>query len=196
MRMFRKEKFPQENGGVNVHTAEDEAMINRVGDEGSRGMVAENDNSVSQYGNGPKGAARVLIAARTLFPCLPDEAALDFLMDVFEEKMRQPAENENKSVMLASLYEDEKRLKKIIPDFSVSKAFENEEFKRLVLDEGKDLFTAYEMLNPSLGKEQNGIIDEVGNTAYASVPGSSTSDITTASDEEFKKYIKSILEEE
>ncbi len=196
MRMFKREKYPAQDEGINLNATNGGNLMQGRDVVNTEAAVAGND-VMMPYKSKPRGAARVLIAARTLFPGMPnDDAALDLLMDVFEEKMRPLSESVNSQNIPASLYEDEKRLKQIIPGFSVSKAFENEEFKRLVLGEGMDLFTAYEKLNPTFGGEKVGIIDEVGSTAYASTPGSSSSDITSLSDEEFKRYIKRIQEEE
>lgn len=196
MKMFKRDKYQQEAEGMNVNTTNADNGMMTEETEAPIAVTAD-DNMRTPYKSKPRGAARVLIAARTLFPGVTDnEVALDLFMDLFDEKMRMPAENSNAQERLALLYEEEKRLKKIIPEFSISKAFENEEFKRLVLEEGNDLFTAYEKLNLSFARDKQGMIDEVGSTAYASTPGSKAVNVEKASEEEFKRYIRSILEEE
>ena len=211
MRMFRKGRYPQDTDIMQTNGYPD-AMANMPleNEKAEAGKLNDNikapDNMVNMPYTKPNpktglsGAARVLITAKRLFPDAPYDVALDLMMDEFENKKAQPAmgmrDTKETQNVLMSLYEDEGKIKKIIPGFSVAKALENEEFKRLVLNEGMDLFSAYEKINAIRKAENGGLIDEVGDSAYASTPGSADYDITSLSEEDFNRYIKKILDDE
>lgn len=208
MRMFKKGRYPQDADNMSGNIYPD-AVVNASSEKGTTeaGNVTDNtalpDNMVKMPyikpnpETGLSGAARVLVTAKRLFPDAPYDVALDLMMDEFENKKAEEAGGMDVSQnVLTSLYEDEAKIKKLIPGFTIAKALENEEFKRLVLNEGMDLFSAYEKVNANRKAENGGFIDEVGNSAYASVPGSSDYDITSLSEEDFNRYIKKILNDE
>ena len=89
----------------------------------------------------------------------------------------------------------EKALKRIVPNFSLQQAFANPQFKKLVVDDGMDIIDAYEKLNPKKA-EETAVIDEIGRSSTGAANGSTGQDVESMSDEEFRRYIKRIEEEE
>ena len=221
MRKFRREKEPIEmnNEEFSSYLESSEPVLGNNTEPQTK--LYEQKSSVQKDVKNEIGYNRVKRAARALFPdAVSDDEALNMFMDAFEDEFlndeagatkaaSNPLQNNNAGVdeasantktaeeLVSSWLEDEAKLKKIIPQFSLSKAFENEEYKKLVLEMGMDLFSAYEKINPiNLQNSASGVIDEVGNNTNASVPGSASSNISNASDEEFNKYIKRIMDEE
>lgn len=88
----------------------------------------------------------------------------------------------------------EKALRRVIPTFNLKQAFENPQFKQFVVDEGMDIIDAYEKLNPEKAKEA-AVLDEIGRGAVSG-NGTAKHDVDSMSDEEFRRYIKRIEEEE
>lgn len=226
MRKFRKEKEPIEmnNEEFGKYLEKSEPVLGNRPERGgnpvmNNGTSVKTETFASQSGTGT-GLIRVLRAARVLFPeAVTEDEALNLFMDAFEEEflkeedsaqiMNPPISNKGEKTngrvqqnmksaeeLVNSWLEDEKKMQKIIPQFSLAKAFENEEYKKLVLENGMDIFSAYEKINPIKKAVQTGNIDEVGNSTNATVPGSSSSDISNASDEEFNRYIKRIMDGE
>lgn len=89
----------------------------------------------------------------------------------------------------------EKALKRIVPNFSLQQAFANPQFKKLVVDDGMDIIDAYEQLNPKKA-EETAVLDEIGRSSTGAANGSTGQDVESMSDEEFRRYIKRIEEEE
>lgn len=113
------------------------------------------------------------------------------------QRQRQQEQAGQAEQIVQQWQRDEQSLKELVPGFDLKEAFKNEQFKKLVVDQGKGIIAAYAALNKSNeSKADKRPLDEVGANAYASAPGTSDTDMSKASDEDFRRYIKRIMNED
>lgn len=115
------------------------------------------------------------------------------------EREKKKQDDETSNAIIERWKSDTERMKAILPDFDFDKAMESGQFRDKVLNEGKDIITAYFELNP-INKAPEGPSRrdiEVGDMPGGLSGGfKSPFDVKNASKEEFDKYVSRILENE
>lgn len=171
--------------------------------------------------------ARLMSHIKKLYPDLTEEDAVDRFLEAadreaaeaeglpYEEYINQrqereefdrfKAEREKKrqdeealNAIVEKWQADTERMKNIIPGFDFEKAMEQSQFRDKVINEGKDIISAYFELNPiNKPPEASARRDiEVGDMPGGVSGFKSPLDIEKASEEEFREYLRKKLEDE
>ena len=113
-----------------------------------------------------------------------------------EEKAERARAEQEAAEKVREWRADEERLKMMIPSFSLEQAFENEEFKKRVAQNGESVFAAYAAMNPKKEEKKPVDVDEAG---LRTIPGGQDfkpADIERMPKKQFDEYIRRIKEGE
>lgn len=113
-----------------------------------------------------------------------------------EERAQRERQEQAAAQTVRAWREDEARLRTLIPSFSLEKAFENEEFKRRVAQNGESVFEAYAAMNPKKEEKKRAAVDEAGLSAQAGGQEFKEADVTRMPRKQFDEYIRRIKEGE
>lgn len=189
-------------------------------EESNSGTEEEEDNSgeAAADGKGSGVYARLVSLARGKFPEDSEEEAVEKLLGGYEEERasslgisgaeyaerrefedwkRQRSADEERTKQADEIADgwrsDAEKLKTLVPDFDLGKAFENESFKSALLG-GKSVFEAYAEANRARDTPKKRFASEIGYSESASVPGEGNADYMRLDDEQFMKKMRDIIE--
>ena len=113
-----------------------------------------------------------------------------------EEKAERVRAEQEAAEKVREWRADEERLKMMIPSFSLEQAFENEEFKKRVAQNGESVFAAYAAMNPKKEEKKPVDVDEAGLRTISGGQDFKPADIERMPKKQFDEYIRRIKEGE